>query len=547
MFTFIGYNIKMSVCVLWPAVDRRGRRGREIVEKQGTSPVRAVSTVMVITLLGKVLGLLRDRLLTTSYGLGMESNAFLLASRIPRVFFDVIFASAIAACFIPVFTQYLSRQGRREAFNFSGNCLSVIALITLGLSIVGMILARPLVLLMADGFDEQTVALCTDLTRILFPAVFFTGVAFTFVGLLQSLDEFNIPALISSVSNGFIILYFLTLNQRFGIYGLAVAYLIAWALQAVVQLPSLRKKGWYFLPDPRPWTPGMRQVLVLVLPAMISTWAQPINLVINAKFGSHLLNGDGASIIDLANNLYLIVAGVFVLSITNVIFPKLSQLEVAEDQTAFRETLRSTLHGCLFFVGPMMAGMMVISRPLIDLIYGGGAFDSQSVDITGRALLFVSLGMVGYGVQNILSRAYFAKHRGTVPLVASCISVATNIAACMLLTDTLGVVGLALASALASTVNALVLLICLQREGAGLLDRSFLLDMGKVALSSGVMAAAAGGTLWAVSGVLNGLAGKALCVAVPTCVGVAVYFVLAAVLKLPELQIMWKKLKGKER
>ena len=184
------------------------------MEKQGTSPVRAVSTVMVITLLGKVLGLLRDRLLTTSYGLGMESNAFLLASRIPRVFFDVIFASAIAACFIPVFTQYLSRQGRREAFNFSGNFLSVIALITLGLSIVGMILARPLVLLMADGFDEQTVALCTDLTRILFPAVFFTGVAFTFVGLLQSLDEFNIPALISSVSNGFIILYFLT-SMRF--------------------------------------------------------------------------------------------------------------------------------------------------------------------------------------------------------------------------------------------------------------------------------------------------------------------------------------------
>ena len=513
------------------------------MEERQSSSVRAVSLVMVITLLGKVLGLLRDRLLTTSYGLGMESNAFLLASRIPRVFFDVIFASAIAACFIPVFTRYLSRQGRRAAINFSGNFLTVVALVTLSLSGVGMLLARPLVLLMGDGFDPATVELCTHLTRILFPTVFCTGVAFTFVGLLQSLDEFNIPALISSVSNGFIILYFLTLNDRFGIYGLAAAYLIAWALQALVQLPALKRKGWYYLPDPRPWTQGMREVLVLVLPAMVSTWAQPINLVINARFGSHLLGGDGASIIDLANNLYLIVAGVFVLSITNVIFPRLSRLEEAADQTAFRDTLRTTLHGCLFFVGPMTAGLMVISRPLIDLIYGGGAFDSQSVDVTARALFFVSLGMAGYGVQNILSRAYFARHKGGVPLAAICASVAVNLAACMALTGPLGVTGLALASALASTVNALVLLAFLRREGAPVLDRAFLLDMGKVALASLLMAAAAWGTLQGVSGLLDGAAGKLLRVAAPTAAGVAVYFVLAALLRLPELRLMWNKLR----
>ena len=513
-----------------------------MTERDG-SPVKAVSVVMVITLLGKVLGLLRDRLLTVNYGLGMESNAFLLASRIPRVFFDVIFASAIAACFIPVFTEYLGKKSRREAFNFSGNFLTVMGLITLVLSGIGILLARPLVLLMADGFDAETVALCTDLTRIMFPTVFFTGVAFSFVGILQSLDEFNIPALISSVSNGLIILYFFTLNDRFGIYGLAVTFLIAWSLQALVQIPALKKKGWYFLPDPRLFSDGMRKVMVLLLPAMVSAWAQPINLVINARFGSHLLDGDGASVIDLANNLYLIVAGVFVLSITNVIFPKLSRLEVSSQTGAFRDTVRSTLHGCLFFVGPMMAGMMVISRPLIDLIYGGGAFDAASVDVTARALLFVSLGMVGYGVQNILSRAYFARQEGRVPLVASCVSVLVNVGGCMLLTEPFGVAGLAIASAIASTANALVLLIPLQRQGMKLLDRAFCLDMGKVTLASLVMAAAAWGTLQGVSGLVEGTAGKILSVAAPTLAGVAVYFILAAVLKLPELQIIWKKVK----
>lgn len=513
------------------------------MEERGGNPVRAVSVVMVITLLGKVLGLLRDRLLTVSYGLGMESNAFLLASRIPRVFFDVVFASAIAACFIPVFTRYLGKQGRREAFNFSGNFLTVIALVTLLLSAAGMLLAEPLVRLMADGFDEETITLCTDLTRIMFPTVFFTGIAFSFVGILQSLDEFNIPALISSVSNGVIILYFLTLNQRFGVYGLAVTFLVAWALQALVQIPALRKKGWYYLPDPRPATPGMRQVLVLVLPAMVSTWAQPINLVINAKFGSHLMGGDGASVIDLANNLYLIVAGVFVLSITNVIFPKLSRQDAAADQGAFQETLRSTLHGCLFFVAPMTAGMMVVSRPLIDLIYGGGAFDSQSVDVTAQALFYVSLGMVGYGVQNILARAYFARREGTAPLVASCVSVLVNIVGCMLLTDSLGVAGLAVASAVSSTVNALILLIPLRQKGLRLLTASFCADVLKMALASVLMALAAWGALEAVSGLLDGFAGKLVSVAVPTVTGVVVYFLLAALLRLPELRLIMEKVK----
>jgi putative peptidoglycan lipid II flippase len=513
------------------------------MEKQNSSPVKTVSFVMVLTLLGKVMGLIRDRLLTVNYGLSTESNAFLVASRIPRVFFDVIFASAIAACFIPVFTEYLGKRGKNAAFRFSGSFLTVIGLVTLALSGVGMVLAQPLVDLMADGFDAETAALCVRLTRIMFPSVFFTGAAFSFVGILQSLGEFNIPALISSVSNGLIILYFLALNQRFGIYGLAVTYLVAWSLQALVQLPALFKRGWRFYPDPHPWNEGMKKVLVLLLPAMVSTWAQPINLVINARFGSHLLGGDGASVIDLANNLYLIVASVFVLSVTNVMFPKLSQLEVSSQSEAFQDAVRSTLHGCLFFVFPMMAGMMVISVPLIDLIYGGGAFDAASVEVTGKTMMFVSLGMVGYGVQNILSRAYFARQNGRIPLIASCVSVAVNLAGCLLLTGSLGMTGLALSSAIASAASALVMLIPMGREGLGTLDRSFWLDMVKTALATLVMAAVAWAALQGVTGLMPGTGGKLLRVAAPALAGAVVYFALALLLHLPEMSLLTTRLK----
>ena len=193
--------------------------------------------VMAITLLGKVLGLYRDHLMAVHYGTtGMEAKAFYIASRIPRVFFDVVFASAIAACFIPVFSEYLTKK---EAFRFGGNFLSVMALLTAVLTVLGMVFAQPLVTLFADGYDAETAALAASLTRAMFPTVLFTGVAFSFVGILQSMDRFNIPALISTVSNLVIIGYFFFLDDRFGVYGLAAAYLVGWLLQALIQVPTL--------------------------------------------------------------------------------------------------------------------------------------------------------------------------------------------------------------------------------------------------------------------------------------------------------------------
>ena len=128
--------------------------------RENDHATRTISIVMVITLLGKVLGLFRDHLMAVHYGtVGMEAKAFYIASRIPRVFFDVVFASAIAACFIPVFSEYLTQRGKKEAFRFGGNFLSVMTLLTALLTGLGILFAEPLVTLFADGYDPETAAL----------------------------------------------------------------------------------------------------------------------------------------------------------------------------------------------------------------------------------------------------------------------------------------------------------------------------------------------------------------------------------------------------
>ena len=504
------------------------------MSQNSKNQVKTISFVMLITLIGKLLGLYRDRLLAVSYGTEMYANAFSTASRIPRVFFDVLFASAIAASFIPVYTEYREKKGIKEAQRFAGNFVTVIGVLTLLMTAAGMLFSEQLVELFAPKFNAETAELCASLTRIMLPTLCLTGIAYSFVGILQASDEFNIPALISVISNVIIILYYIFFIDRFGIYGLAVSFVIGWAMQAIVQIPALRRKGFSYRPSLSLRNEGMKKVLKLMVPVLVSTWVQPIVLMINSRYASGLHGGGGVSAIDYGTNLYLTIAGVFVLSVTNVIFPKMSQQSARDDIAGLTETVRSTTHTSLFFIIPMMLGVMTLSYPLIDFIYGGGEFSASDTALTARAMFFTSLGMVGYALQNILCRVYYAKQDGRTPLVAGMISIAVNILCCELLIGPMGLAGLGLASAISSTVYAAALAIPLQRSGSRFITKKFCADMLKTAVGACVLVIVHFCAELS-EGILPGMAGKLLTLIFPTAAGVIVFFAAAALLKMDEL------------
>lgn len=512
---------------------------------QNKKTISTVSTIMGITLVGKCMGLWRDRLLALAYGTGMEANAFYTASRIPRVFFDAIFASAIAVCLIPVFSRMETTEGKEKANLFGGNFISVMGALTFLLTFLGMCFATPMVSLFAGGYDMETQALAVTLTQMMFPTVFFTGIAFSFVGILQSRESFFVPAVISCLSNGVIIAYFYFFDGSFGIYGLAVAYLVGWCGQAVVQIPSLKQVGFSYRPNFSVKTPEMKQVFLLMAPVMVSTWVQPINLTINTRYGSYLHEGAGVTMIEIATNLYLILAGVFILSITNVIFPRLSKLSVEGEGTSFQSTLRDSLHIVLFFTFPMSVGLGVVAEPLVSLLYGGGEFDQVAVSYTAEALQWISLGMAGYGVQTLVSRAYFAKEQGKTPLVAGGISIFINAVLCQLWVDAWGVSGLALASSVSATVYGLILLCALhkqeKKQGNPLLTGLFVVDVGKMMVASVILKVGADLVLSAMAPY-----GVILSLAVTALVGLLLYLVVALILGLSELDVVRKIIRKRE-
>ncbi len=514
-------------------------------EPKEKSHLKTVGLIMVITLLGKVLGLVRDMFLGHNFGTGMESMAFQVASRIPRTFFDAIFASAISASFIPVFSNVMELRGKKAAFRLSHAFFTWIGLLTAALAALGMLFAEPIVQVLGGGFDAETAALCASLLRILFPTVFFTGVAFSMVGVLQSMGEFYIPAALSVASNGIIILYYVFFCRKFGIYGLAWAFLLGWAAQALIQMPWLRKHKFRYRPCLR--DPGLKSIFVLMVPVMVSTWIQPVNQLISTRFATYLFEGAGASAMDYANTLYTMIAGILVLSITNVIFPEMSRLSTTGKQEEFSSLISSSLRGMLFLLLPMMAGLMLMANPLVRLLYEWKSWDSFSTVITTRALVFMSLGMLGYGIQNVLSRAFYAGQDGKTPLVSGIISIVVNLVLCMLLSSRLDVAGLALATAISSTVAAVVLLIPTVRRYPDALNRTFWFGLLRMAIATCIMALVVWGIRCGLTGVLSdGIVGRTLLLGIPAAGGIIVYFAAALVLRLPEMDAVKRKFKKQQ-
>ena len=513
-------------------------------QKKSKSTVKVVSYMMIITLIGKVLGLFRDILMANYYGMGMEANAFNAASLIPRTFFDAVFASAISASFIPIFNEYLEKKGVKDAFRFSNSFITLIGLFTAALTLGGMMFVEPLTTLFVDGYDAQTSALCAQLLRVLFPTVFFTGIAYSLVGILQSMDEFGIPAAMSIVSNGIIICYYLFFNDRFGIFGLAAAFLLGWAMQAAIQIPPLRKKGYHYRPSLRFYDGSLKKVGALMLPVMVSTWVQPINIAVNTKYGSRLFDGAGSSAINYANNLYSIIVGVFVLSVANVIFPKLSRLSANDNKEEFGRTMNQTVKTLSFLLIPMTIGLMALSEPLVRLFYERNEFTAFSTMITSRALFFFSLGMFGFGVQTILSRGFYAVQDGRTPMISGGVSIIANILLCQVLWEPLNVAGLALASAASQTISAALLVIPMEKRGGGFFTKPFLIGLLKMLCAALVMGIV---VVWLrdllIVRLADSIITRVLVLAVPACIGVLIYMGISRVLVVEEATIVFDTIK----
>lgn len=385
--------------------------------KKTKSASFTVSMMIVAMLISKILGMLRGVLLAAIYDISESATAFSAASRIPLSFFDIIFASAILGCFIPVYSSFNSADAVQEKNKFTSIYLNFLLLLTGIFALFGMIFAKQLIRLVAPGLIPETEALATLLLRIMFPMIVFAAASYTFVGFLQSNDSYIVPAFISAVSNVFIIIYFIFFNTTFGIKGLAFAYSVSWIIQLLTLIVPVIKSGYSYKLIIDFKNRGFITAMKMTPAIIMGSWLAPFCLLISMHFASLTQIKGAVASFEYSINLFTVITGITTHGVCNYIFPRLSSL-ANDNKRDFISTGRTGLTSAILMVVPIAAIVYVLAPQGVSIVYRRGNFGPDAASMVSMLLKSLVPGMIGFTLVEFLSRTFYALKKPIFSVIA---------------------------------------------------------------------------------------------------------------------------------
>ncbi|WP_461246931.1 lipid II flippase MurJ [Treponema sp. R6D11] len=423
---------------------------------------KAVFTIAFMFLMlafAKVLGFLRNIFVQRVYGGNVGiTETFYAALRIPTTFFDLALGAAVFSAFIPIFNEYKQKDGQKRAFEFANTFYITLVILSAILCAV-LLCASPLI---ARMYPELSSVFLIKLLFISLPTIIFTTLAFISVAVLQSLDEYIVPAIISVISNAVIILFliiipFFNIALDKSIFMLCGVFLLGWALQFFVQAPFLYKKGFRFTFKADLKDEGLKKSAKLVVPILISSWVQPIMIFINTIFAASLFGG--ITSVENANALYIMSVLAITTAITNYIFPKLSQ-NVADNKDN-SGMIKTSLLTIISILTPLMIITMIFAPFVAKLLYSRTQTPPEVVANIGVALRFYSIGMLSLGINEVLNKVFYAKKNGKTPMISSILGIASGIILCFIFkaTGMLSISTIALSASISTNIIMIYLLI----------------------------------------------------------------------------------------
>jgi putative peptidoglycan lipid II flippase len=472
-----------------------------IVASLGASAVKVGGT----TLLSRVLGFVRDLIIARLFGADAGTDAFFVAFKIPNLMRRLFAEGAFSAALVPVLSRYRAHDRQGELKRFIDDVAGTLGVVLLGLTLLGVVAAPLLVLLFAPGFaaDPDTHRLATDMLRLIMPYLLFIGLTALAGGILNTYERFGVPAFTPVLLNLALIgcaLWLAPLMER-PIMALAWGVLIAGIAQLLFQLPFLAGLG--LLPRPRfaPRDPGVHRIGRTMLPALFGVSVTQISLLLDTLLASFLVSGS-ISWLYYAERLVEFPLGILGVAVGTVILPRLARRHgVAESSVDAREqdwarTLDWGLRWVLLLGLPATVGLFALSGPMLATLFHSGAFGAQDVLMAERSLMAYALGLMAFMGIKVLVPGFYSRRDMQTPVRIAAIAMLVNLVLSLVLMFPLGHAGLALATAIATTVNAWLLLTELIRQ------RVYRPSAGLGRLSAQVAGAslAMGILLWLVSG-----------------------------------------------
>jgi putative peptidoglycan lipid II flippase len=427
-------------------------------------------TVSIFTGLSRVLGLLREILMAAFFGTSLAKSAFDVAFRMPNLFRRLFGEGALSAAFIPILSETIEKEGKEAARLLAGKVMTLLATL-LTMITIGTLLVITITINHADL--GQKAAAVLPLLRIMFPYMIFICLVALCMGIMNTSFHFALPAATPIILNLVWIASLFLLCPKFGttlseqIYGVAWGILIAGIIQLAVQLPALIHIG--MLPRLSfKWNdPHIKHILLLIAPVIVGTGIHQINVVVDGVLALWVSSWAPAAL-TYAERLVYLPLGIFTTALSTVLLPTFSQQAARSEISNIRETIAKSTRGLMLVMIPATAGLMVFTKPIVQLVFERGVFDSASTRVTALALLFYAPGLIVFSLSKILTPAFYALKDTRAPVKIGIYTLALNfvlnITFILTWPDGYQHAGLAFATVIASAVNCTALAVIITKR-----------------------------------------------------------------------------------
>ncbi|OLE38822.1 MAG: murein biosynthesis integral membrane protein MurJ [Actinobacteria bacterium 13_1_20CM_3_68_9] len=514
---------------------------RESSQTRAGRLARSTAFFSFATALSRIAGLVREIVAASYFGIRGPMSAFTVAFYVPNLVRSLFADAALQPAFVPVFTELLERGERREAFRLASTLIYLVVLVLGLISALFVLAASFLMPLFAPGFTGATTDLTVGLSRVLYPILVMHGAGGIVVGVLNSYDRFGAFAISPLFWNLTIILVLVVLEPAFSeqnrIYAYAIGIVIGTAVQLAIPAFDLRNTPFRPIRSFEWRNPKVRRVLLLMLPVSLSLGLINFNVVVNSIFGSLVDPNRGPAAIDKAFRIYQLPQGIFSVAIATVLFPTLARLAARGDYDDLRATMANGMRQIQLVLIPAAASILVLSVPMVRLVFQRGAFTASQTDLVATALFWFAFSLPFNGLFLLLTRTFFSLQRPWVPTAIAGGNLAVTAGAAAVLYSPFGIGGIVAATAIATAASVGLQTVILRRELGRLELGRLVWTTVRVMAASAALAGASYGVWYVLDRALGrGLGGQLVSLTVGLGTGLGIYAAGVVLLRIPEAQ-----------
>jgi putative peptidoglycan lipid II flippase len=502
---------------------------KRILSRKINTISSAAILVAFSSLLSRLLGVVRDRILASQFGASDQLDVYYAAFRIPDMVFNLIVLGALSAGFIPVFAKTLaSNKERKESWDLANNVMNTFGLVLLVISVLAITFASPLSLLVSPGFSADKQQAVVILTRIMFLSPLLLGLSSIVGGILQSYKSFVAYSFAPIMYNLGIIVGAVYFVPIFGITGLAWGVILGAFLHLIIQLPTLFHLGYGYRAFIDFKSQKFQSIVKMMVPRTMSLAISQLDLLISTAIASTLAVGSLA-VLNFANNLQFFPIGIFGISIATAAFPFFS--EHSKDKVKLVGYFSQVIGQVLFFIVPSAVFMFLLRNNITHVILGSGLYDEVALNTTNNILAFYLISLFAQAIIPTLVRMFYARENSRTPFYVGMITVILNVFLAFVFSRIWGVAGIALAFSIASILNFILLWLML-RQALGSLNESYIFKTGGKSLLS---ASISGAVVYLILLMLSSYEyGYLLPGLISGFVGLITYILIARILKSSE-------------